>query len=344
MEFDFVQIKTPLLQWYEKHHRVLPWRRDKEPYHVWISEIMLQQTRVEAVKDYYNRFMIECPDIASLAALSEERLMKLWEGLGYYNRARNLKKTAMILEEQYHGNFPVSYEKILALPGIGEYTAGAICSICYGEGTPAVDGNVLRVVTRLANWDSIIDDQKTKKQAREYLLPLYEKGDCGALTQSLMELGATVCIPNGSPKCHACPLSGFCMACQLKTYDRIPVRKKKKSKKEQELTVFVLQNEDRYGICKRPDKGLLANMWQFFNVEKKMTVEQAMQYASDMGFLPVSVDKMIPYTHVFTHVKWNMQAYYIQCDRRNDSLTWVRKDELADEYALPTAFRIFVDE
>ncbi|MGN0437966.1 MAG: A/G-specific adenine glycosylase [Lachnospiraceae bacterium] len=342
MEYRFKDIKKPLLEWYMEYHRKLPWRQDTNPYKVWVSEIMLQQTRVEAVKDYYNRFMKECPDIESLAHLSDERLMKLWEGLGYYNRARNLKKSATLIVDEYNGNFPSAYEDVLALPGIGEYTAGAICSICFNEKTPAVDGNVLRVMTRLANWYAIIDEQKTKRQAREYLLSLYEDGDCGLITQGLMELGATVCIPNGVPKCSTCPLRSFCNAYKLGTYDRLPVRKEKKPPKEIDMTVFILHDKDTFGICKRPEHGLLANMWQFFNVEEKLTTEQAILYVSDFGFEPVEVEKMIKYTHVFTHVKWNMEAYYIKCNCKNDKLTWVKKSELTDTYALPTAFRVLI--
>lgn len=343
MEYNFKEIKKPLLEWYDKHHRDLPWRHDQNPYHVWISEIMLQQTRVEAVKDYYARFMIECPDVASLSHLSDERLMKLWEGLGYYNRARNLKKTAGIIMEEYDGLFPTDYEEVLALPGIGEYTAGAICSICYEARTPAVDGNVLRVMTRLSNWYAIIDEQRTKRQAKEHLLSLYAEGDCGMLTQGLMELGATVCIPNGRPKCSLCPLQKKCMAFQLGTYDSLPVRKEKRPPKEVDMTVFILHDGDMYGICKRPVKGLLANMWEFPNVLEKMNTEQALQYVSDAGYEPVLVEKMIAYTHVFTHVKWNMEAYYIRCNEKKDSLTWVQKSQMTEIYALPTAFRVFID-
>lgn len=343
MNYDFSMIKEPLLEWYRQYHRDLPWRQNKNPYYVWISEIMLQQTRVEAVKDYYNRFILECPDVFSLSELSDERLMKLWEGLGYYNRARNLKKTADIVVKQYSGVFPKDYDKVLALPGIGEYTAGAICSICYDDETPAVDGNVLRVMTRLSNWYAVIDEQKTKQQAKELLSGLYSKGDCGLLTQSLMELGATVCVPNGLPKCASCPLQSKCKALELGTYGELPCRKEKKNRKEVDMTVFILHDGDWYGIKKRPDKGLLANMWEFLNVERKMSTKQALKYISDLGYEPVEVEKMISYNHIFTHVKWNMEAYYIRCNNQKEDLEWIHRSDFEDTYALPTAFRVFVD-
>ena len=203
MLMDWIIIKEPLLNWYRDNHRELPWRNTDNPYHIWISEIMLQQTRVEAVKGYYQRFLDRLPDIQSLCLISEDELLKLWEGLGYYNRARNLQKAAKVIMAQYDGEFPKEYEEVVSLPGIGEYTAGAICSICFNQSTPAVDGNVLRVMTRIAKWDAIIDLAKTKTQAKDELMKLYAQGNCNELTQALMELGATVCVPNGVPNCEA---------------------------------------------------------------------------------------------------------------------------------------------
>lgn len=343
MEYDFLQIKNPLLEWYETNHRELPWRRDTIPYHVWISEIMLQQTRVEAVKDYYHRFLLECPDVEALARISEERLLKLWEGLGYYNRAFNLKKTAERIVKEYQGEFPKEYEQVLALPGIGEYTAGAICSICYDAPTPAVDGNVLRVITRLSNWHAVIDDAKTKKQAKEALRGLYSEGDCGRLTQSLMELGAVICVPNGIPKCELCPLQTACRAYRLKNYMELPHRKEKKKRKQEPVTVFILQDEEWYGIRKRNAKGLLANMWEFPNLPQEMNEKEVMEYLSQQGYKPVCLEKMVRYTHIFSHVEWHMQAYYIQCINRKENLTWVKRSQLEGAIALATAFKVFLE-
>lgn len=342
MEYNWRLLKEPLLAWYIKEHRNLPWRNTNDPYHVWLSEIMLQQTRVEAVKDYYHRFLLECPDVEHLALLSEERLLKLWEGLGYYNRAVNLKKTAHIVVKEYNGEFPSDYNDLLSLPGIGEYTAGAISSICFGKPVPAVDGNVLRVMTRLSDWHVIIDDMKTKRQAKEYLTELYQEGDCGLLTQSLMELGAMVCIPNGTPKCSLCPLKDYCKAFQYKNFNELPLRKEKKKRKKVEKTVFILDVNGLYGIRKRPKNGLLANMWEFPNIDVKMTTEEALRYVSEQGLEPVDINKMIPYTHIFTHVEWNMTAYYISCTNKITNLEWVEAECFKNQYPLPTAFKVFL--
>ena len=196
----------PLLQWYEQNKRVLPWRSDPTPYHVWVSEIMLQQTRVAAVLGYYARFMQALPDVKTLAEVDEDELMKLWQGLGYYNRARNLKKAARVIMEKFSGTFPNTYEDILSLPGIGEYTAGAVASIGFGIPVPCVDGNVLRVLTRLIGDDSDITKPETKRFLRDALLMAIPKENPAAFNQALMELGALVCVPNGAPDCENCPL------------------------------------------------------------------------------------------------------------------------------------------
>ncbi len=316
----------------------------KSPYYIWISEIMLQQTRVEAVKGYYARFLNRIPDIATLANISEEELLKLWEGLGYYNRARNLQKAAKLIVEEYDGAFPATYQEVLNLPGIGEYTAGAICSICYELPTPAVDGNVLRVMTRVTECERNIDDTKTKRQAKQELEALYQTGDCSDLTQALMELGAMVCVPNGAPKCETCPLASFCKAYKNQSYDHYPVRKEKRKRKIQEKTVFVLKDGDYYGIRKRPSTGLLANMWEFLNVDRFMDKQEALQYISQQGYEPLDIEKEIPYTHIFTHIEWKMIAYYISCHNRHPELTWIHKDEFENGFALPTAFKTFIEK
>lgn len=344
MKFNWLLVKQPLLAWYEKHHRDLPWRKTKDPYRVWLSEIMLQQTRVEAVKGYYERFLSELPDIEALSKVSEERLLKLWEGLGYYNRARNLKKAAIQIMDEYKGAFPTEYEEVLSLSGVGEYTAGAICSICFEKDTPAVDGNVLRVVMRVLDCYDNIDDLKTKRQVKEWLLKLYSEGDCGNLTQALMELGAMVCVPNGMPDCMECPLRTLCLAYRRGTYDRIPVRKEKKKRRIEEMTVFILHDGDEYAIRKRDNKGLLAGLWEFYHMDRKMTRQQAMDFISEQGFHPVHIEREIPYTHVFSHVEWQMTAYYISCCNKKKNLTWIHRKEFDESYALPTAFRFFLEK
>ena len=343
MNFNWMNIKTPLLEWYLKNHRELPWRNTKNPYYIWLSEIMLQQTRVEAVKGYYARFIEEIPDIATLSEIQEERLLKLWEGLGYYNRARNLKKAATVIMDEFNGCFPTEYENVINLPGIGEYTAGAICSICFEKATPAVDGNVLRVVMRILDCYDNIDELKTKRAVRNALLPLYNDGQCGMLTQALMELGAMICIPNGVPKCESCPLNKLCRACERKTYHLLPVRKEKKKRRIEEKTVFILHDGDEYGIQKRDSKGLLANMWEFYHADGKMDKQQAVDFISEQGFEPVLIEKEIPYTHIFSHVEWRMTAYYITCRHKKTDLVCVKKEEFDTNYALPTAFKVFLE-
>ena len=289
MNFDLNEITKPLLNWYAVSHRKLPWRDHINPYSVWVSEIMLQQTRVEAVKEYYLRFLKDLPDIFALANVREEQLLKLWEGLGYYNRARNMKKAALMIVEEYEGIFPSDYQEILKLPGIGEYTAGAIGSICFGLPTPAVDGNVLRVMARLKETYDCIDDQKTKKRVRDELSVLYEAGHCSELTQALMELGATVCIPKGEPKCDSCPLKKFCRSFEKKTFSQLPVRKEKKNRKIEEKTVFILHTDQQYAVRKRNARGLLANLWEFYHVDKKLEPQEAVRYLSEEGFEPLDI-------------------------------------------------------
>lgn len=336
------EIVELLLAWYPSHARDLPWRKDKNPYHVWLSEIMLQQTRVEAVKDYYKRFLEALPTIQDLAQVEEDRLLKLWEGLGYYNRARNLKKAAMTVVNDLDGHFPDTYEGILALAGIGEYTAGAIGSICFDLQTPAVDGNVLRVYTRLMEDASNIDKQSTKKQIREKLVPVYPKGNCGTLTQALMELGAMVCLPNGAPKCEECPLRELCLANQHGSWQQYPVRDEKKSRRQEDKTVLILQCGDKVAVRKRPKKGLLSGMWEFPNVEGILAEQQAADVVTQWQAAPEQMKMNCQYTHVFSHVEWRMTAYYLACGRMCESFQWVTLDEMEDEVAIPSAFRPFL--
>ena len=339
-----------ILAWYPQHKRDLPWRRDRDPYHVWISEIMLQQTRVAAVIGYYERFMRELPDIETLASVEDDRLMKLWEGLGYYNRARNLKKAALMILERFRGQFPSEPEEIRSLPGIGDYTAGAIASICFGKATPAVDGNVLRVYTRLTADPSCIDLDATKKKVRQDMTRLYEEAepeDRSLLTQGWMELGATVCVPNGAPLCTECPLAGSCRAHQTGKTGDFPVRAEKKKRRIEERTVFVLLCDGRVAMHKRPKKGLLAGLWEFPGVEGRLSVGEALERAEAWGFAPSSPWMELPYTHIFSHVEWHMHAFFIHCECMIDEskeiggITWFLRKELEESAAVPSAFRPF---
>lgn len=335
------QMLEALYTWYPDHARDLPWRRDIDPYHVWISEIMLQQTRVEAVKEYYRRFLETLPTINDLANVEDDVLMKLWEGLGYYNRARNLKKAAIAIVENYDGKFPETYDEIRSLPGIGAYTAGAIGSTCFELETPAVDGNVLRVFSRVMSYKENIDKQSTKAAVCKELAKVYETGKCRLATQSLMELGATVCVPNGAPHCDECPLSHICMSKENEAWRELPVRAQKKARKEVWMSVFVLRCDRRFAICKRPKSGLLSGLWEYPNVEQQMDTQMALDYVSTLGVSPNNVLMQTTYTHIFSHVEWKMTAFYIDCFQMNDDFTWASADEILTDFALPSAFRSF---
>ena len=348
---DLKRLPALLLPWYEREKRDLPWRKDKDPYHVWLSEIMLQQTRVEAVIGYYRRFLDTLPTIKALAETDEETLLKLWEGLGYYNRARNLQKAAKVIAQQHGGVFPNTYDAIRALPGIGPYTAGAIGSICFDLPTPAVDGNVLRVFTRYCESGLNIDKQSTKAAVEDALRPVYRSPNCGAMTQALMELGATVCVPNGAPKCESCPLRGECKANKNGSWMFYPVRDAKKARKLVFKTVLVLQCGDRFAIRKRPKTGLLASLWEFPNADVAPTeqavpdaaAQNALTMAQQLGASPTDLVLQTGYTHIFTHVEWHMTGYLIRCRKMPDGFLWVTKEQLEHEYALPSAFRPFWD-
>ncbi len=335
------QLPRRLLPWYREHHRELPWRQDRDPYHVWVSEIMLQQTRVEAVKGYYARFLSRLPTISDLSEISEPELLKLWEGLGYYTRARNLKKAAITIMTEYHGQFPRDYAAIRSLPGIGDYTAGAICSICFDEKTPAVDGNVLRVVSRICDDHRCTDDPKVRRSITAALAEIYPE-EAGAFTQSLMELGAMVCLPNGAPLCSRCPMGDLCLARMRNTIDRLPVRKPKKPRRQVDMTVFLLSCGDKIALERRPDTGLLAGLYQFPHLPGHLSPEEIIEAAEGWGLRPQFLEKIVSRTHIFTHIQWNMQGARLHCAVEAPQFLWV--DKSARDHALPTAFRQFLPD
>lgn len=332
-----------LLPWFETNARKLPWREDTVPYHVWLSEVMLQQTRVEAVKAYYLRFLAQLPDIASLAAADPERLNKLWEGLGYYSRVRNLQNAAKRIVQEHDGRFPGEYEAIRALPGIGDYTAGAIASISFGLPTPAVDGNVLRVVSRLTASPACVSDEKVKQTIRSALGEIYPQGQCGAFTQSLMELGATVCLPAGAPKCDSCPAAGVCLAHRQGIEQTLPVKAEKKPRRQQQRTVLILCCEGHYALEKRPASGLLAGLWQLPDTEGALNEAEAIRLAERWETKPCELLRCARKTHIFTHIQWDMTGYYIDCTAMPTRFTWADAAALAQTYSLPTAYRQFFD-
>lgn len=344
MEQRFAQLPGLLLPWYEQNKRDLPWRQDREPYHVWLSEIMLQQTRVEAVKGYYTRFLTALPTIKSLAAADPEQLNKLWEGLGYYSRVRNLQKAAKQIMELHNGVFPQEYAAIRALAGIGDYTAGAVGSICFGLPTPAVDGNVLRVCARLAADSTPIDKPQTKKALTEHLAQVYPAGRCGDFTQALMELGATVCVPNGAPHCEACPLSAICLAHRDGLETELPIKSAKKPRRQEQMTVFILDCDGKTALNKRPETGLLAGLWEFPHVPGDLDAEQALAQLEQWGIMPEEVKRSTEKVHIFTHVQWNMKGWYVRCANTPNTFTWADEKELDTIYALPTAFRQFREQ
>ena len=329
--------------WYRANRRSLPWREGRDAYHIWVSEIMLQQTRVEAVKGYYARFLTELPDIRALAACDDEQLHKLWEGLGYYSRVRNLKKAAQVIVAEYGGAFPKTYDEILALPGIGEYTAGAICSIAYDLPTPAVDGNVLRVCARLTGDEASIDLPETKKRVRTALASIYPK-NAGEFTQSLMELGATLCGPNWKPQCGACPCRMICTGCQSGTAETLPVRSPKRERRQEDKTVFILSCGGRYALRKRGSRGLLAGLWEFPNVPGRLELPQALKALEGMGITPRELGRQVERKHIFTHIQWNLRGFYLEAADCTGGFQWFTKEEINSQAALPTAFRQFWEE
>ena len=335
------QLPERLLEWYAAGHRDLPWRRDREPYHVWLSEVMLQQTRVEAVKGYYRRFLAELPDIPALAACPPDRLAKLWEGLGYYSRMRNLQKAAQVIVSAHGGVFPREYDAIRALPGIGPYTAGAIASICFGLPEPAVDGNVLRVLSRVTDDAAPVTDAAVKREYAARLREIYPAGRCGDFTQSLMELGATVCGPNSQPQCALCPLASLCLARANGTALLRPVKAPKKEKRTEEKTVFILRCGTRIAVRRRPEQGLLAGLWELPNVDGKCSAQQALVQAERWGVHPRELCRSSEKTHIFTHIRWELRGFYIECAEAAPLFTWVDPARFWQDIALPTAFRIF---
>lgn len=342
---QFGKIVAPLLDWYNQNKRCLPWRADREPYHIWVSEIMLQQTRVEAVIPYYERFMKRLPSILSLADCEDEELFKLWEGLGYYSRARNLKKAAQEICTKHQGIFPSKFEEILTLPGIGAYTAGAISSIAFGEPRAAVDGNVLRVITRLTQDDREITDAKFRAEITQALERIYPQTGRGDFTQSLMELGAVVCVPNGKPKCEICPLASLCGAYQNKTQAQYPVKKKKAPRKIEQKTILIIKYQDKIAIGKRKSKGVLSGMWELPNLDGELTKPQVLQWLSEQQFDIKEIQKMKDtgkaLKHIFTHIEWHMTCWIVICESvaNENGFTWVTTGQLENEIALPTAFK-----
>lgn len=335
-DFPFERIPAPLLEWYRANCRELAWRENISPYKTWVSEIMLQQTRVEAAKSYFDRFLAALPTVQDLAFCDEDRLLKLWEGLGYYSRVRNMQKAAKQVVEEYGGQFPSDVEKLKKLSGIGDYTAGAIASIAFGKRAPAVDGNVFRVLSRLMANPTPIDQPLYRKYLEDRLLAVYppEGKDCSDFTQALMELGALVCKPT-SPDCDLCPLKAFCEARKLGKQSEFPVKKEKPAKKEEKLLVFVISTPKGVAVRKR-EKGVLKGTYEFPSV---LLVEgdSPEKVLNEWGMSAFNIVHQKKYTHVFTHIRWEMDAYLVETNAAPFEVYSLA--ELEEKISLPTAFK-----
>lgn len=338
------QDSTRLIEWFYHFGRKLPWRENPTPYHVWLSEIMLQQTRVEAVKNYYTRFLASLPNISSLAQCEEDIYLKLWQGLGYYSRVRNLHKGAIKIMADYQGKIPDTQEELLKIPGIGQYTSKAILSITYQKPYVAVDGNLLRIFARLTCYDTDIKTKQAEKACNDFFYPLLGSRP-GDFNQALMDLGELVCLPHGQPKCELCPLKKCCKSCQNGNPLSYPITVNKVQKKTIEKTVFVIHYQNRYLLFKRPDKGLLASLYEFYNVEMKFNKEEAIDFLKQKGFAIKKIEDLHECKHVFTHLIWQMKGYDIELEQLSEESDYLFafKEELQDRYPIPSAFSYFLE-
>ena len=366
-DFKLEQLVEPLQNWFRGNARVLPWRENPKAYYVWVSEIMLQQTRVEAVKPYFDRFIRELPDVWALAECPEDRLLKLWEGLGYYNRVRNLKFAANQVVEEYEGVIPSDYEELLKLKGIGHYTAGAISSIAYGKAVPAVDGNVLRVISRVTADDSDIMKQSVRTHMEECLYEVMNDAKTQVVpsifNQALMELGATVCVPNGEPHCEVCPWQELCEAKRQNRIQELPVKKKAKARRVEEKTVLIIKDGEQLALHKRDEKGLLAGLYELPNVEGYLSEDEVVAYVRTQGYEPIRIQSACDAKHVFSHVEWHMKGYVVfleahefpfadvcvdenadkKKERQKEDWLFVEVEDTREHYAIPSAFSKYAE-
>lgn len=337
------QFQEYLLNWYDSHARVLPWRDNPTPYRVWISEIMLQQTRVDTVKPYFERFMKELPTVEELANVSDDKLLKLWEGLGYYSRAMNLKKAAGIIVESFSRQIPSDVRSLQNLPGIGPYTSGAIASIAFGVKAPAIDGNVLRVMARITANEGDIADRLVKQDIGELVEQLLPEERVGDFNQALMELGATVCLPNGAPKCGECPVQSLCEATKQGIQLELPIKAKKKERRIELKTIFIIEYKDKIAIRQRPDEGLLSSLWEFPNAEGHLSMEECQKKLLDWGIEASAIHSLKSSKHIFTHLEWHMIGYIVSAQNIKGSplFVWATRKQLKEQYSIPTAFKAY---
>ena len=340
----YAALAERLVAWFHQNARLLPWRQDRDPDRIWLSEIMLQQTRAGAAIPYYERFLEKIPTITHLAQAKEAMVMKLWEGLGYYSRARNLQKAAQQIVREYGGEFPREVEKIRALPGIGPYTAGAIAAICFDEPEPAIDGNVLRVLSRVMGDFRPIEMSALRRDMEAGLRGAYPAQDRGSFEQSLIELGAIVCVPNAAPACAACPLAELCLAHAWGVERELPVRMPKKARRIEQRGVLLLWCHGKVALRRRAPQGLLAGLWELPNFEGDFSPQQLLELAERLGAAPVRLEQILRRRHIFSHVEWDMQGAVIACAEEAEGFFWADADALRDEVALPSAFKIFFDK
>lgn len=369
-----------LVTWYDQHRRFLPWREDPTPYHVWVSEIMLQQTRVEAVKGYYTRFLTSLPDVYALAEADEGFLLKLWQGLGYYSRARNLQKAAKQLVQEQQGQLPDTTEELQRLPGIGAYTAGAIASIAFGKPVIAPDGNAYRIFSRLQQEEGFLEDRETKKRLEEAMQSVIDHKRPGAFNQALMDLGSLICLAKGDPLCAQCPLHEFCAVAGKEIATQYPKRRPKKPRRKEKKTVLLIQQGDRLLLWQQPKNGLLAGMWLFPMLNGHLSPEEILMRMSEQGIARECIQQiegLDPAIHIFSHLEWHMIGYLVILteskypilatlgnDKQQDSLltqaevvqeemktvpegrkmVWANPEEIARYYAIPAAHRPFFVE
>ena len=340
-------LSQTLLGWYDQNKRDLPWLADPTPYHVWLSEIMLQQTRVEAVRGYYTRFLQELPSIGDLAKADEDLCTKLWEGLGYYSRVRNLRRAAVQIMEEYGGSMPRTSAQLQKLSGIGPYTAAAIASICFDERIPAIDGNLLRVFARMTGYDRDIKAGAARAAAESFYLEWFPRARCGDCNQALMDLGATVCLPNGTPLCGECPWRDYCRANAEGLQLTLPVVSAKPKRAVEKKTVFLIYYQGRIALRRRPESGLLAGLYEYPCAEGHLSKQEALAHVQSLGFTGVRVSPLPPAKHIFTHKEWHMTGWEVLADEWEDFESGPVKEhrvflasaeDLREVYSVPSAF------
>lgn len=333
-----------LLQWYEENKRSLPWREDSTPYHVYLSEIMLQQTQVNTVLPYYQRFITAYPTLQDLASAKEEEVLKLWEGLGYYSRGQNLLKASQIIVSDYQGKIPETKRELRALPGIGFYTANAILAIVYDQKEIAIDGNLLRIYSRLAEDEAILSSTKLNNKAIEYYQEKLNETSPSSFNQALMDLGELVCLPNGLPRCKECPLNKDCLAFKNNTMLSYPRKKDKKARNVEDKTVFLLCYQDKVAIRKRESQGLLGSLYEFLTFPASYTKGEAQRLLYKRGYKVNSIEPFGDATFAFSHLVWNMTGYLVMLDRptNEEGLLFVTREELQKGYPFPSAYKSYL--